>query len=161
MVVEAQTDRTAQAVGRVTGSLCVLTAKNRGTDIGLLTSWVAQASFNPPGITVAVRKDGVGTVLVSPGEPFVLNILREGRNVRRHFLKPQLPGEDRFIDIPTAEADNGCLMLKEALAYLECTVQDRMECNDHWLLYATISNGKLLDSTGVTAVNHRKSGNQY
>jgi len=161
MVVEAQTDRTAQAVGRVTGSLCVLTAKNRDTDIGLLTSWVSQASFNPPGITVAVRKDGVGTVLVSPGEPFVLNILREGRNVRRHFLKPQLPGEDRFTDIPTAEADNGCLMLKEALAYLECTVQDRMECNDHWLLYATISNGKVLDSTGVTAVNHRKSGNQY
>ncbi|WP_390883379.1 flavin reductase family protein [Kovacikia minuta] len=138
-----------------------MTAKNGNTDIGLLTSWVSQASFNPPGLTVAVRKDGLGAILGSPDEPFVLNILREGRNLRRHFLKPQVPGEDRFADVETMEAANGCLMLKDALAYLECTVQNRMDCGDHWLLYATVNNGKVLDATGVTAVNHRKSGSQY
>ncbi|MGA7937589.1 MAG: diflavin flavoprotein [Kovacikia sp.] len=161
LAVEAQSDRTEQAMGRVTSSLCVLTAKNGDTNLGLLTSWISQASFTPPGLTVAVRKDGVGAILISPGEAFVLNILREGRNLRRHFLKPQVPGEDRFADVATTEASNGCLVIKDALAFLECTVQNRMDCGDHWLLYAIVNNGKVLDSTGVTAVNHRKSGSQY
>ncbi len=161
LVVEAQSDRTSQAVGRVTGSLCVLTAKDGQTNTGLLTSWISQASFNPPGVTVAVSKDSIGDVLAHPGEQFVLNVLKEGRNLRRYFLKPPIPGEDRFADVDTVLATNGCLVLTEALAYLECTVQNRMECGDHWLIYAYANNGKVMDTTGVTAVNHRKSGNLY
>jgi flavin reductase (DIM6/NTAB) family NADH-FMN oxidoreductase RutF len=36
-----------------------------------------------------------------------------------------------------------------------------MECGDHWLIYAIASSGQLLQSDGVTAVHHRKSGNHY
>jgi len=159
MVMEAQTDRTGQAVGRVTGSLCVLTAKDGDRPIGLLTAWVSQASFSPPGVTVAVSREEMAGILGEPGESFVLNILKEGRNLRRNFLKPPVPGEDRFAQLDTAEASNGCLILKDALAYLECTVENRMDCGDHWLLYAVINQGKVMDATGVTAVPHRKSGN--
>jgi flavin reductase (DIM6/NTAB) family NADH-FMN oxidoreductase RutF len=31
--------------------------------------------------------------------------------------------------------------LKDAIAYLECTVAKRMECGDHWLVYATVDTG--------------------
>ncbi len=161
MAVEAQADRTAQAVGRVTGSISLITARKEGAQIGVLTSWVSQASFNPPGITISVRKDGVGAMLASPGEQFVLNLFQEGKTIPRHFLKPQVPGEDRFAGVATQEAANGCFILTDALAYLECTVQNRMECGDHWLIYATVDSGKVIDSNGVTAVNYRKSGNQY
>lgn len=156
---EAQTDRTSQAVGRVTGSLCVLTTKQTNTHLGFLTSWVSQASFTPPGLTVAVPKEQLGEALHG-GDQFVLNILKEGRNIRRHFLKV-LPHVNPFAEVATEPASNGCLILTEALSYLECTVQNRMECNDHWLIYASIEGGKVLDSTGVTAVQHRKSGGQY
>jgi len=159
--VEAQTDRTGQAVGRVTGSLCVLTAKDRDIHVGILTSWVSQATFNPPGLTVAVSKESLADVLAEPGAQFVLNILKEGRNLRRYFLKPPIPGEDRFAELATTEASNGCKVLKDALAYLECTVVNRMDCGDHWLLYATANFGKVWDASGVTAVQHRKSGNSY
>jgi len=161
MAAEAQTDRTGQAVGRVTGSLCVLTAQQGDSHLGLLTSWVSQASFSPPGVTVAIAKDRAAEALAHINEHFNLNILKEGRSLRRHFLKPTAPGEDTFGEITTETASNGCLILTEALAYLECTVQNRMDCGDHWLLYAQIENGKVLDATGVTAVNHRKSGSQY
>ncbi|MGI0486307.1 diflavin flavoprotein [Pantanalinema rosaneae CENA516] len=161
MAAEAQTDRTGQAVGRIPGSLCVITANLGGTQFGFLTSWVSQASFSPPGLTIAVAKNHAAELLIHPGEQFVINILKEGRNVRRHFLKQREPGEYPFADVATAEATNGCPILTEALAYLECTVQNRMECGDHWLLYAVVNNGKVLEPTGVTAVNHRKSGNQY
>ncbi len=159
--VDGQTDRTGQAVGRVTGSLCVITANNMGEPVGFLTSWVSQAGFSPPAITIAVAKDRELACLAQAGEAFVLNILKEGRNLRRNFLKPPAPGDDQFTGLATEVAANGSLILTEALSYLECTVQSRMDCGDHWLLYALVDNGKVLELNSVTAINHRKSGNQY
>ena len=156
-----QGDRTEQALGRVVGSLCVVTAKQGDSAAGMLTSWVSQATFSPPGVTVAIAKDRADGVLDHAGDRFVLNILKEGRSLRRHFTKPAAPGEDRFSEIETEEAANGCPILLDGLAYLECTVQNRMECGDHWLLYAVVESGKVLEQKGVTAVQHRKSGSFY
>ncbi len=159
--MDAQSDRTSQAVGRVTSSLCVVTLKRGETDYGFLTSWVSQAGFAPPAITVAVSKERDAEGLTEPGQQFVLNILKEGRNLRRAFLKPIAPGEDPFVNLATDRASNGCVILLDALSHLECTVQNRMDCGDHWLIYALVANGKVLEAAGVTAVRHRKSGNQY
>jgi flavorubredoxin/flavin reductase (DIM6/NTAB) family NADH-FMN oxidoreductase RutF len=161
VAAESQSDRTEQAMGRVVGSLCVMTAKQGDTPTGILTSWVSQATFNPPGVTVAIAKDWAEGVLDHTGDAFVLNILKEGRNLRRYFQKAAAPGEDRFAEVETHSAANGCLVLSESLAYLECTVQNRMDCGDHWLVYGVVENGKVLEASGVTAVQHRKSGSAY
>ena len=52
-------------------------------------------------------------------------------------------------------------ILPEALAWIEGCVKQRMECGDHWLIYAEILNGKVLNPTGVTAVHHRRTGANY
>ncbi|MEH2001604.1 MAG: diflavin flavoprotein [Nostoc sp.] len=152
-----------QAVGRIVGSLCVLTAKEGDRSSAMLASWVSQASFSPPGLTIAVAKDRAVETLTHTGNKFVLNILKEGNHLglMKHFLKPFGPGQDRFADVAAEEAENGSPILTNALAYLECSVQNRMESGDHWLVYATVENGKLLDSDGVTAVHHRKSATHY
>ncbi|GAB4545804.1 MAG: diflavin flavoprotein [Pleurocapsa sp.] len=156
-------DRTAQALGRIVGSLAVVTTKKDELAGAMLASWVSQATFNPPGLTVAVAKDRAIESLLYTGNNFVLNILQEGKHIplMKHFLKPFAPGEDRFADIETQEATNGCPILGDALAYIECRIDNRMECGDHWLLYAVAQQGQLLQSEGVTAVHHRKSGNHY
>ncbi|MDZ8236327.1 MAG: diflavin flavoprotein [Nostoc sp. ChiQUE01a] len=152
-----------QAVGRIIGSLCVLTAKQDDISSAMLASWVSQASFSPPGLTIAVAKDRAVESLTHSGNKFVLNILKEGNHLglMKHFLKPFGPGQDRFADVAAEEAENGSPILTDALAYLECSVQNRMESGDHWLVYATVDNGKLLDTDGVTAVHHRKSATHY
>lgn len=152
-----------QAVGRIVGSLCILTAKEGDRASAMLASWVAQASFNPPGLTIAVAKERAVETLTHTGNKFVLNILKEGNHLglMKHFLKPFGPGQDRFADVAAEVAENGSPILTDALAYLECSVQNRMESGDHWLVYATIENGKLLDNDGITAVHHRKSATHY
>jgi flavorubredoxin/flavin reductase (DIM6/NTAB) family NADH-FMN oxidoreductase RutF len=152
-----------QAVGRIVGSLCVLTAKEGDRSSAMLASWVSQASFNPPGLTIAVAKERAVETLTHSGNKFVLNILKEGNHLglMKQFLKPFGPGEDRFANVASQEAENGSPILTDALAYLECSVQNRMESGDHWLVYATVENGKLLDNDGVTAVHHRKSATHY
>ncbi len=71
-------------------------------------------------------------------------------------MKVYEPGQDRFKGLDVTEG-NGGVILNGALAYLECTVQSRMEVGDHWLVYATVDNGKVLNQDGITAIHHRKS----
>ena len=156
-----QADRTAQAVGRIVGSLCVMSARRGDVTSAMLASWVSQATFNPPGLTIAIAKDRAVESLSHTGDKFVLNILAEGKQIRKHFMKNFAPGEDRFAGLETKESENGCPIILGALAYLECTVQNRMEAGDHWIVYAVVDNGHLLQSTGVTAVHYRKTGTHY
>jgi flavorubredoxin/flavin reductase (DIM6/NTAB) family NADH-FMN oxidoreductase RutF len=161
-VSESQSARTEQALGRIVGSLCIVTTSQGEVKGAMLASWVAQATFTPPGLTIAVAKERAIESLLYNHSHFVLNILPEGKHLSlmKHFLKPFAPGEDRFVGVETETADNGAPILKEALAYLECTVQNRMECGDHWIIYVTIACGKVLNE-GLTAVHHRKSGSYY
>jgi flavorubredoxin/flavin reductase (DIM6/NTAB) family NADH-FMN oxidoreductase RutF len=160
-VTEAQLDRTEQAVGRIVGSLCIIATKRGDTHCGILTSLVSQATFNPPGLMIAIGEDRHAEAIANSGNKFVLNILKEGRNVRKHFSYQVSDRENPFANISTQTASNGCLVINEALAYLECTVQNRMECGDRTLVYATIDRGEVLESEGVTAITHRKSGSHY
>ena len=36
-----------------------------------------------------------------------------------------------------------------------------MECGDHWLIYAEVNHGKVLNQDGITAIHHRRSGANY
>jgi flavorubredoxin/flavin reductase (DIM6/NTAB) family NADH-FMN oxidoreductase RutF len=158
----AVSDRLEQALGRLVGSLCIVTSQQEEVRSAMLASWVSQATFNPPGFTVAVAKERAIESLLYSGSAFVLNILPEGKHLglMKHFLKPFQPGEDRFLGVETETAENGSPILTEALAYLECRVEDRLECGDHWVVYAVALRGKVLQE-GVTAIHHRKSGSHY
>jgi flavorubredoxin/flavin reductase (DIM6/NTAB) family NADH-FMN oxidoreductase RutF len=162
-ISEAKTDRVEQAVGRIVGSMTIVTTQQGDLSGAMLASWVSQATFNPPGLTIAVAKERAIESLMHKDGKFVLNILEQGKHIpiMKQFLKPFAPGENRFVGINTESAPNGCPILTDSLAYLECNVENRMECGDHWLIYATIDSGKVFNPTGVTAVHHRKSGSHY
>ena len=161
IVTETHVDRTEQAVGRIIGSLCVVTTRDEQTHKGVLTSWISQATFNPPGIMIAIANEQNADLMHHPGDQFVLNILKEGRNLRRYFSRHSTLGDNPFANLATKTALNGCLILNEALAYLECTVQNQLECGDRWLIYAVINHGEVLENVGITALEHRKSGSYY
>jgi flavorubredoxin/flavin reductase (DIM6/NTAB) family NADH-FMN oxidoreductase RutF len=152
-----------QAVGRIVGSVCVITTKQGDISAAMMGAWVSQATFNPPGITIAIAKERAIENLLFPGSKFVLNILAENNHQEyiKHFRKNFAPGEERFDGFETALNDDGCVILMDAIAYLECSVAKRMECGDHWVIYSTINNGKLLQPHAMTAVHYRKSGTYY
>jgi flavin reductase (DIM6/NTAB) family NADH-FMN oxidoreductase RutF len=152
-----------KAIGRISSGLYIITAKKSDLTGAMLASWVAQASFEPPGFTVAVAKDRAIESLMQVGDNFVLNILEEGnyQQLMKHFLKRFPPGADRFEGVKTQTAENGSPILTDSLAYLECEVISRMECSDHWIVYSKITNGRVSKSDALTAVHHRKVGNYY
>ncbi|MGL5795399.1 MAG: flavin reductase, partial [Waterburya sp.] len=152
-----------KAIGRLSGGLYIITATKGDISSAMLASWVSQASFEPPGLTIAVAKDRAIESLMQVGDRFVLNILEEGKyqNLMKHFLKRFKPGADRFAGIKIQTASNGSSILTDALAYLECRVSSRMECSDHWIVYSQVDLGRVANPDGLTAVHHRKVGNHY
>ena len=153
-----------KALGRLSGGLYVVTARQEERASAMVASWVSQASFEPPGITVAVAKDRAIEALMQVGDRFVLNILREDNHqgLLRHFLKRFPPGADRFAGVSTLDGvAEGGPVLGDALAFLGCRVLQRMEGPDHWIIYAEVEQGNVADSQATTAIHHRKVGNHY
>ncbi len=56
---------------------------------------------------------------------------------------------------------NGGVVLPGAASYVDCTVQDRMEAGDHYIVYAKVDFGKVVDADVLSAVHHRKTGTSY
>ena len=152
-----------KALGRLSNGLYILTTKKGNVSSAMFASWVAQASFKPLGVSVAVAKDRAIESLLHVGDRFVLNVLEEGnyQGLMKHFLKRFLPGSDRFVGVKTYPATDGSPILADALAYMECEVKSRMDCGDHWTIYATVSVGRVSKVDALTAVHHRKVGNHY
>jgi flavorubredoxin/flavin reductase (DIM6/NTAB) family NADH-FMN oxidoreductase RutF len=153
-----------KALGRLSGGLYVVTARQEERASAMVASWVSQASFNPPGISVAVAKDRAIEALMQVGDRFVLNILRDDNHqlLLRHFLRRFPPGADRFAGISTLEGvAAGGPVLADALAFLGCRVAQRLEGPDHWIIYAEVEQGNVSDTEASTAVHHRKVGNHY
>jgi flavorubredoxin/flavin reductase (DIM6/NTAB) family NADH-FMN oxidoreductase RutF len=152
-----------KALGRLSGGLYIITATKGAVSSAMLASWVVQASFQPLGLSVAVAKDRAIEALMQVGDRFVLNVLRSDNYqvLMKHFLKRFPPGADRFAGVKTQEAQNGSPILSDALAYLECQVESRMEASDHWIIYASVDDGRVSDPEALPAVHHRKVGNHY
>ena len=76
----------------------------------MLASWVSQATFNPPGLTIAVAKDRAIESYLYEGDRFVLNILEQGKQLRKYFMKKFAPGEDRFKDVLVEPTEGGLIL---------------------------------------------------
>jgi flavorubredoxin/flavin reductase (DIM6/NTAB) family NADH-FMN oxidoreductase RutF len=157
-----------KALGRLSGGLYVVTARQgegeQRLSGAMVASWVSQASFTPPGLTVAVAKDRAIEALMQVGDRFVLNVLGDDNHqeLLRHFLKRFPPGADRFAGVNVLEgAAAGGPVLADALAFLGCRVVQRLEGPDHWIIYAEVEQGNVSDTEAATAVHHRKVGNHY
>nr|AUG32357.1 flavoprotein [Paulinella longichromatophora] len=153
-----------KALGRLSGGLYVVTAQQDDRSSAMVASWVSQASFDPPGLTIAVAKDRAIEALMQVGDRFILNILNSTnyQPLIRHFLKRFPPGADRFSGVNILnDASLGGPVLTDALAYLDCVVSQRMESTDHWIIYALVKEGNVSDIEATTAVHHRKVGNHY
>jgi flavorubredoxin/flavin reductase (DIM6/NTAB) family NADH-FMN oxidoreductase RutF len=152
-----------KALGRISTGLYIITAKKEEIQSAMFASWVTQASVNPLGVAIAVAKERAIESLMHIGDRFVLNVLEEGnyQSYMKHFLKRFPPGSDRFAGIKTYPAANGCPILADALAYMECEITSRMDCGDHWVIYSTVQTGRVAKLNALTAVHHRKIGNHY
>lgn len=152
-----------KALGRLSNGLYALTFHKGDLTHAMIASWVMQSSLEPPGVAVAIAKERALAPLLQVGTNFVINVLEEKnyQPIMRQLLKRTVSGNDQLAGIKTYPASDGTPIFASALAYMECQVTSRLECSDHWIVYAEVCKGRVSKAEALTAVHHRKVGNHY
>jgi flavin reductase (DIM6/NTAB) family NADH-FMN oxidoreductase RutF len=158
-------DQLAAVLGRVPSGLSILTVCNAlGDSTGMLASWVQQASFAPPCVTVAVnRKRYLNDWLRETGQ-LALSLVGDGqKQFLGHFGNGFEPDEDAFAGLTTALASNGCPVLLDALGWLAGEVIGKVEVGDHFVYAVEIREGGHSPSLDQMRpwVHIRKNGLNY
>jgi flavin reductase (DIM6/NTAB) family NADH-FMN oxidoreductase RutF len=127
----------------------------------MLASWVQQCSFQPPLITVAIKRGREVLSWLTVGSTFILNILDASQtDMIVHFGRGFALNEPAFAGLEIDRPEGGAPVLSEALAYLECRVTGSCPAGDHDLLIAQVVRGRVLGE-GQPMVHIRKSGIHY
>lgn len=152
-------------IGRVLGSLpsglLVLTTRKGQQETGMLVSWVMQAGFAPPTVTVAIRHGRYVGDWVTQGASFVLNLLdQDHKHLLRYFAKGFPPQEQPFTTLDVERTARGVVVLQEALGYLECEPCSHIDSADHRIFLARVMEGRLL-AARAPMVHVRQSGMSY
>ena len=149
------------ALGKVPSGLFVLTLRQGSGEAGLLASWVQQCSFEPPQVSVALKRGREVGAWLGDGAAFVLNVLDDAQtDMIAHFGRGFALDQPAFEDVEVQRPEGGAPILAEALAYLECRVVDRYEAGDHDLVVAWVVGGQVLNE-GQPMIHVRKSGLHY
>jgi flavin reductase (DIM6/NTAB) family NADH-FMN oxidoreductase RutF len=149
------------ALGRIVSGMFVITARRGEAETGMLASWVQQCSFDPPQISVALKKGREIADWLPEGAAFIINILDDTQtDMIIHFGRGFSDMEPAFTDVEVERLDSSAPILKDALAFLECRVAGRYTAGDHELVIGQIVSGRLLDE-GHPMVHIRKSGAHY
>jgi flavin reductase (DIM6/NTAB) family NADH-FMN oxidoreductase RutF len=152
----------ALALGKVPSGLFILTARDGPRETGMLGSWVQQCSFDPPQLTVCIRRDRDVLRWLTTGAPFTLNQLGEGQaNLISHFGKGFNLDEPAFTGLNVERHEVEAPILLDSLGYLLCRVASRIPTGDHEVFVGTVVGGKLLKADGRALIHIRKSGLRY
>lgn len=149
------------ALGQVASGLFILTARKGEMQTAMLASWVQQAAFTPPAVTIAMAKDRPIANLLQEGDRLVVNVLPRGQGkLVGHFAKGFEPGDDPFVGIAVGETAGQQPFLSDALAYLNCVLKGRLDAGDHWIVLAEVQGGEKLGE-GDPTTHSRKDGFRY
>lgn len=155
-------DAIGKALGRLASGVFIVTASDDGLPTGMLATWVCQASFHPPMVSIAINKERGILAALKPGSALTVNVLAKNNNdIFKAFAKPQEPGVDRFSELPLTDTQNNCPAFAAAVSYLECQVQALAEAGDHVIALAQVLHGQLLNADAEPMVHLRKNGFQY
>lgn len=154
----------AEALGRLPSGLFILTTRRGNRSTGLLASWVQQAGFDPPMVTVALGRDRYVADWVAESGRFVLNQLRAGdKHLLKHFARGFGPDEPAFTGLDLIDDARGGPVLVDALGYLDLEVAGDLDGGgDHRVLLARLVGGALLPGDRRDPMVHvRRNGLHY
>lgn len=148
------------ALGRIPSGLYAVGAGPKGERIGMLCSFVEQAGFEPPMISIALGADRPLRQVLERGELFSVNILgTEDKALLAAFAAAR--EEDPFAPFELIENGHGLPQLAGALAWLACRPTGSVVAGDHVVYVAEVVEGCLHREVGEPMIRVRKNGLGY
>lgn len=137
----------ASALGRVASGLFVVSARAVHDDVetAFLGSWIMQAGFDPPALTVAVGKQRAALALVrAPGSRFAVSVVAEEEKGQiGPFARGVEPAPSALASFDVERTASGLAVVRGCLAWLECVTRGSVESGDHVIVL-----GDVVDARG-------------
>jgi flavin reductase (DIM6/NTAB) family NADH-FMN oxidoreductase RutF len=151
-----------KAIGRIPSGLFIVTVRSpTGAETAFLASWVQQVAFEPPLVSIAIKKGRPALEVLGDDGSFAVNVVgEENKGLIGRYAKGIPPGSDAFADESVRRAVTGAAVLEEATAYLDCRLHARTELGDHVLCIGEVVAGDVL-AGDEPMVHLRRSGFDY
>ena len=118
----------------------ILTSKSNNEISAVTVTWVSQASFEPPMLSVCIKRNSASYLVVRKRGEFILHMLSEKqKNLAASFLKPSKIKQGRIND-ECYELKDDLPIITSAPSYIRCSVVEILENGDHPLFLSEVIN---------------------
>jgi flavin reductase (DIM6/NTAB) family NADH-FMN oxidoreductase RutF len=153
-------DMVGAAIGRIPSGCSILTVDHDGSSTGVLVSWVQQASFDPPNLTVCLKRGRPAFELIEASGRFLLNVIGEDATpLFKHFGRGFTLEDEAFSGLAVRETPYGPL-IESSIAHLGCKVMNMISVGDHELVVGEIGAAGIVEGA-KPYVHLRKNGLSY
>jgi flavin reductase (DIM6/NTAB) family NADH-FMN oxidoreductase RutF len=148
------------ALGKISSGLYIVTTFHEGVRHGMLASFIEQAAFEPPLISMATAKGRPLSEVIDRKPLFGVNILgKHNHDLLRPFVKAT--DGDPFEGHVLVPNEWELPQLAEAMAFLACRVVNKVDAGDHWLYLAEVIDGALQHDHEQPMIRVRRNGFDY
>ena len=137
----------------------ILSSVNEGEYCVSTVTWVSQASFEPPMISVCIKRNSASYEIVKKRGEFILHLLGDNqKELASTFFKPTI-FENEKLNGQEFSLGNNLPLLKNIPAYIQCEVVEILENGDHPLFLAEVVDAKINNDSKPLEL--RKTGWTY
>jgi len=137
----------------------ILSSVNEGEYCVSTITWASQASFEPPMISVCIKRNSASYEIVKKRGEFILHLLGDNqKELASTFFKPTIFENDKLNGQEFSLANN-LPLLKDIPAYIQCKVVEILENGDHPLFLAEVVDAKINNDSDPLEL--RKTGWTY
>lgn len=155
-------ERVGTAIGRMATGVYVVTIEDADGKDGMLATWVMQAAFSPPTVTVAVNVEREFLPRVKKNSKVTISILAKTNNdIFKNFAKPYQEGMDRFAGLNLLKDHAGPPAFADCIAYIDANVAHMVDAGDHKIMVCHITDGRAMNKDLEPMVHLRNNGFQY
>jgi flavin reductase (DIM6/NTAB) family NADH-FMN oxidoreductase RutF len=142
-----------KSMRHLAGGVSVITV-GRGNDItGMTVTSVASLSVDPPTLIVSINRESSSWPLLQRDGFFGVNILNaDQQEIAERFTgKDGLKGGDRFAGAQWVTRASGVPLLVDALAALDCEVEDIVERHSHAIVIGRVKDMQVSSRSAALA----------
>ena len=148
-----------QSLRMLSYGVYILSSVNEGEYCVSTITWVSQASFEPPMISVCIKRNSASYEIVKKRGEFILHLLGDNqKELASTFFKPTI-FENEKLNGQEFSLANNLPLLKDIPAYIQCKVVEILENGDHPLFLAEVVDAKINNDSNPLEL--RKTGWTY
>ncbi|MTD13025.1 flavin reductase [Nakamurella sp. YIM 132087] len=125
-----------QVYGCFPSGVTALCAEIDGAEVGMAASSFTSVSVSPPLVSVCVQDTSTTWPKLRGGARIGVSVLAAGHDAACRSLSAK--NGDRFAGVDRETTDTGAVLVRDAAAWMECSIESELPAGDHTIVLLRI-----------------------